>query len=129
MIVDTSAIVSIVKHEPGYGELAACIAQADTVLMSAASYVELFAVSGREPRSAADLHLVLDGFGIRVASFDEDQARAAVSAYQRFGRGSGHPARLNMGDTYSYALAQVRSEPLLFVGNDFTHTDILPALD
>lgn len=63
----------------------------------------------------------------QVEAVDADQARVAAQAYRDYGRGSGHPARLNLGDTYSYALAQVTGEPLLFRGDDFTHTDIRPA--
>ena len=72
---------------------------------------------------------LLDDYGIRIEAFDAAQARAAAQAYRDYGRGSGHPARLNLGDTYSYALAQVAVEPLLFLGDDFTHTDIRPACD
>lgn len=70
---------------------------------------------------------LLDDYGIQVEAVDADQARVAAQAYRDYGRGSGHPARLNLGDTYSYALAQVTGEPLLFRGDDFTHTDIRPA--
>lgn len=128
MIVDTSALVAIIKKEPGFQELVTCIASAGAALISAASYVELFAVSGREASSATDLRSLLSDLRIEIEAFDEAQAKASVSAYQRYGRGSGHPAKLNMGDVYSYALARVRDEPLLFVGDDFARTDASPVL-
>ena len=66
--------------------------------------------------------------GIMIEPLDEDQARTAREAYRDFGRGSGHPARLNFGDCFAYALARCRGEPLLFKGGDFAHTDIASAL-
>jgi ribonuclease VapC len=70
---------------------------------------------------------LLDDYGIRIEPFDTDQARVAAQAYRDYGRGSGHPARLNLGDSYSYALAYVTGEPLLYRGDDFTRTDIRSA--
>ena len=72
---------------------------------------------------------LLDAWGVELASFDADQARVAQQAYRDYGRGSGHPAQLNLGDCFSYALATVADEPLLYVGDDFAHTDIPSALD
>lgn len=71
---------------------------------------------------------MLDLIAPRFVAFDVDQLAAARVAYSRYGRGSGHPARLNMGDCFSYALAKSRNLPLLFKGDDFIHTDIEPAL-
>lgn len=65
---------------------------------------------------------------LTVVSFDERQAELAAGAFRDYGRGTGHPAQLNMGDTFSYALAKSRNLPLLFKGDDFIHTDIAPAL-
>jgi ribonuclease VapC len=65
---------------------------------------------------------------ILVAPVTEQQARIARAAYRDFGKGSGHPARLNFGDCFAYALAKDTGEPLLFKGRDFAHTDIVPAL-
>lgn len=65
---------------------------------------------------------------VQVVPFDEAQARAALEARIRFGRGLGGPGKLNLGDTYAYALAKVRNAPLLFVGDDFAQTDIASAL-
>ncbi|WP_246142840.1 type II toxin-antitoxin system VapC family toxin [Nocardioides rubriscoriae] len=66
--------------------------------------------------------------GFTVVPFDHEQALAARAAYARYGRGSGSPARLNLGDCITYALAMTTGEPLLFKGDDLTHTDVTPAL-
>ncbi len=66
--------------------------------------------------------------GVQIAPLDEAQARVALDARIRFGKGFGHPARLNYGDSFAYALAKISGEPLLFVGEDFSKTDIEPAL-
>ena len=71
---------------------------------------------------------LLDAYGVIVEPFGPAEADLAAEAYRDFGRGSGHPARLNLGDTFAYAAAVHRREPLLFVGEDFGHTDVLPAL-
>ncbi len=94
--------------------------------LSAASYVELAVVIDGlgDPVLSGGLDVVLTAFQIRIEPLTESQARIARAAYQRFGRGSGHPARLNMGDCFAYALARDLDEPLLFKGNDFTLTDI-----
>lgn len=96
--------------------------------MSAASYVEVCAVLGRTAEQRTAIDGLLSDADIDIVPFDRLQARAAVLAYQRYGRGSGHPAKLNLGDVFAYALASTRNEPLLFVGDDFTHTDVSPAL-
>ena len=71
---------------------------------------------------------LLAAYGIEIEIFDAEQARVAAQAYRDYGRGSGHHARLNPGDSYSYALAQIAGEPLVFLGDDFIHTDIRSAL-
>ena len=130
MIVDTSAIVAIARGEAGAQALKEALAQSPDSRMSAASYVELCAVMQRPGRPEINrmVDRLLDDYGIRIEAFDADQARAAAQAYRDYGRGSGHPARLNLGDSYSYALVHVTGEPLLFSGDDFTHTDVRPAL-
>ena len=65
---------------------------------------------------------------IEIIPFDEAQMRMAIDANLRYGRGSGHPAQLNFGDCFAYALARSRNLPLLFKGDDFIHTDVVPAL-
>lgn len=130
MIVDTSAIVALIQgeaHAPKIEELLL----AHTSRISAATVVEVRAVVGG--RFGSDglrrVDALLRRFETSVVPFDEDQADAAGAAYRDYGRGSGHPARLNLGDTFSYALAYVADEPLLYVGDDFSRTDIRSALE
>jgi len=73
-------------------------------------------------------HDLLDRAGISLAPIDETQAREALRARVRYGRGFGHAARLNYSDCFAYALAKTRNLPLLFIGDDFTHTDVVSAL-
>lgn len=129
MIVDTSAIVAIALGEPGVEPLKEALAHSTSSRISAPNYVELCAVVQRRDRPEISrlVDRLLDAYGIQIEAFDADQARVAAQAYRDYGRGSGHRARLNLGDTYSYALAHVAAEPLLFRGDDFTHTDIRPA--
>jgi ribonuclease VapC len=130
MIVDTSAIIAILKNEPDARELSQALISADTASLSAASYVETaMVVDGRgDPVASHQLDNLLTRVGVQIIPFDEEQARIARSAFRDFGRGSGHPAKLNFGDCFSYALASATGQPLLFKGDDFVHTDITPAV-
>jgi ribonuclease VapC len=125
MIVDTSALLAILQDEPERGRFNEALADADSRRMSAAAFVEVsivietrFGVEGRH-----HLDLFLERAGIELASVDAEQARVARAAFSRFGKGR-HPAALNFGDCFSYALAQVLGEPLLYKGDDFAKTDI-----
>lgn len=126
---DKRPIVAIVSGESGAQVLKEALERSPNSRMSAPNYVELCAIMQRRDRPEISrlVDRLLDDYGIQVEAVDADQARVAAQAYRDYGRGSGHPARLNLGDTYSYALAQVTGEPLLFRGDDFTHTDIRPA--
>ena len=126
MIIDTSIVVALLLREPEASAYVALMSQAPSRRLSAATYVELSAVvdGRRDPATSGALDAILASSGIEVVAFTAGQARIARDAYQRFGRGSGHPARLNMGDCFSYALARDFGEPLLFKGNDFAQTDI-----
>jgi ribonuclease VapC len=126
VIIDTSVIVAMVHDEPEATLFKDWISKAPVRRMSAASYVEAAAVvdGRRDARRSAILDHVLRELRIEIAPFTARQAPLARDAYQRFGRGSGHPARLNMGDCYAYALARDLGEPLLYKGNDFALTDI-----
>jgi ribonuclease VapC len=75
-----------------------------------------------------DFNSFLESYDVALAPIDEAQARVALDARIRYGRGFGHPARLNYSDCFGYALAKARGLPLLYVGDDFTHTDIVSAL-
>jgi ribonuclease VapC len=129
VIVDTSAVVAIALGEPGLQAIKEALVSSTDSRISAPSYVELCAAMQRRDRPEIGrlVDRLLDDYGIRIEAFDADQARVAAQAYRDYGRGSGHPARLNLGDTYSYALAYVTGEPLLFRGDDFSHTDIRTA--
>jgi ribonuclease VapC len=126
MIVDTSALVAILEDEPDALMLLRLMARAPRLRMSAATYVELAAVvdGRRNPVLSGTLDTSLQAMKIEIMPFTPEQARFARLAYQQFGRGSGHPASLNMGDCFAYALARDLGEPLLFKGRDFALTDI-----
>lgn len=126
MIVDTSAIVAIALNEAGRDRLVDALLAAAEPKISAATLVELSAVLVRRlaPEDLRRVERLISHLGITTVSFDAEQAMSAARAYREFGKGSGHRAGLNLGDCYSYALAAVTGEPLLFVGDDFTHTDI-----
>ena len=134
MIVDSSAVVAVVQDEPeGTAVLSALRAarlSGARTLLSAATFVELGVVvdARRSPVLSRRVEDLLRDSAVDVVPFDAEQAAVARQAYRDFGKGSGHPARLNLGDCFSYALASVRREPLLFVGDDFTHTDIRSVL-
>jgi ribonuclease VapC len=129
VIVDTSAIVAIVLDEPHSEQLAELVLDATAPKMSAATAVEVSAVLTRRlrPEDQRRVERLLDVWEIELVPFDAEQAAIACRAYRDFGRGSGHPAALNLGDCYSYALADVTGEPLLFVGDAFGHTDVTAA--
>lgn len=130
MIVDTSALVTILREEADAVVYAQAIRQALSCRMSAANYLETAIVVDtiRNPLLSRRLDDVCEEIGLIIEPVTEAQARIAREAYRDFGRGSGHPARLNFGDCFAYALAKDKDEPLLFKGNDFSHTDIRPAL-
>jgi ribonuclease VapC len=102
-------------------------------MISAANYVETGQVLAQRqpsapPRALADFHALLRRLDIGLAPIDEAQARVALEARIKYGRGFGHRARLNYSDCFAYALAKTRNLPLLYKGDDFTHTDIVSAL-
>lgn len=127
LVVDSSAWVAILRHEPAARALLEAITNAATVHVSAASYVEVGAVidGARDPIASRRFDELLELFQVVIEPVTPGQARRAREAYRDFGRGSGHPARLNHGDTFSYALATELRAPLLFKGTDFTHTDVI----
>ncbi|MGH3560543.1 MAG: type II toxin-antitoxin system VapC family toxin [Mycobacterium sp.] len=129
MIVDTSAIVAIALGETLAERLAEILVDSTEPKMSAATAVEVNAVLIRRlrPEDQRRIERLFDEWEIDLVPFDAEQAEIASRAYRDFGRGSGHPAALNLGDCYSYALADVIGEPLLYVGDDFVHTDVTAA--
>lgn len=128
MVVDTSALVAILLLEHDAQTYADAIAGANPTVISAASYVELTIVAlSRGKRGRVELEATLADALIDIVPVSVDQARIAADAYEKYGRGR-HPAALNFGDCFAYALAVSRNEPLLFKGGDFALTDVLPAL-
>ena len=129
MIIDTSAIVAILRAEPGARRLAEVIEAAPVRRISAATCVEIGAVidAGRDPVASRLVDELLTTAAIVIEPVTADQAHIAREAYRDFGKGSGHPAGLNFGDCFAYALAKVTGEPLLFKGDDFAHTDVASA--
>ncbi|HVP83390.1 MAG TPA: type II toxin-antitoxin system VapC family toxin [Rhizomicrobium sp.] len=130
MIVDSSAIVAILRQEPGSQDLLNAIVSEARCAMSAASFLETAIVVDAEddPVASRELDNFLQKTAIAIKPFDETQARIAREAYRDFGKGSGHKAQLNFGDCFAYALAKAMNEPLLYKGTDFSHTDVRPAL-
>lgn len=130
MILDTSAIVAILRDEAEAPLFAKAIERADHRRISAINYVEAAAVidASRDPIASRRFDDLLQEAEVNVESVTEAQARIARQAYHDFGKGSGHAARLNFGDCFAYALAKVKREPMLFKGDDFSHTDVTPAL-
>ena len=128
MIVDTSVLIAILKGEPEADQFATALANPKSSLaLSAASYLEAGIVVDRNGNAALSARLddLLKTFAIEIAPVTASQAKLARAAYRRFGKGSGHPAGLNFGDCFSYALAMVSGTPLLFKGTDFAATDVM----
>ncbi|WP_327103167.1 type II toxin-antitoxin system VapC family toxin [Nonomuraea glycinis] len=131
MIIDTSAIIAILRSEPDALTFAEAIADAAVRRMSAASFLEAAVVidGSRDPIASRRFDELISTAEIAVVPIAEAEARRARAAYRDFGKGSGHPAGLNFGDCFAYALAQECQESLLFKGKDFIHTDVHAALD
>src|ERR1700680_1087175 len=128
MIIDTSALIAILRDEPEAAACAEAIEAAPHRRISAANFVEAAIVidGSRDPVASRRFDDLVKEAQLVIVT--EVQVRIAREAYRDFGRGSGHPARLNFGDCFAYALARATGEPLLFRGDDFVRTDIAPAL-
>ena len=126
MIVDSSVLIALILQEPGHQRIGRVLRVEDTLHMSTATWVELGVVADRRLSEVNQhrLDAMIDGLGIVLVPLSVAQARRARQAHRRYGPGSGSAARLNMGDCFSYALAIELDEPLLFVGDDFAHTDV-----
>jgi len=131
MIVDSSAVVAILGAEPEAAACVAAIEHATIRRISAVSFVEAAIVLDRrrDPVVSRRFDQLVQSARLAIEPVTEAQARLAREAYRDFGRGSGHPANLNFGDCFAYALARSTGEPLLYKGDDFTHTDVRSALD
>lgn len=129
MIVDASALLAVLLDEPERERFEAAIAHDPLPRISAASYLETGIVvdSRQDPMSSRHLDAFLDRAEIVIEPVTAEQATIARQAYRDFGRGSGHPAGLNFGDCFTYALAKAFDEDVLYRGNDFSHTDLRAA--
>jgi ribonuclease VapC len=130
MVVDTSAVVASLSREPDASLYRNALMAAEDRIMSAFNVFECRVVLGMRfgPAMLREFELLLEKLPVRIAPFDVDQSVFAHHAYRRFGKGTGHPAQLNLGDCTAYALAHSLDQPLLFKGNDFSKTDIVAAL-
>ena len=128
MILDSSAVIAILRQEAEAVDFSNAIDEADSRRMSAATFVETSIVADKITHDAG--HRLLDNFmrrlEISIESVTEEQAHIARQAYADFGRGR-HAAGLNFGDCFAYALSKVTGEPLLFKGEDFRKTDVKAA--
>jgi len=129
MVVDTSALLAIFLAEPERKQFLDVITQGDIRCISAANVLEAGIVleARRGEAAGREFDLFLNQAKLEVVPVDSDQIDIARVAWRKYGRGR-HPAGLNFGDCFAYALAKVMGEPILFKGDDFTHTDLSPAI-
>ena len=125
MVIDTSALVAILQDEPERGRYNQAIEAAERRAMSVASFVEtsMIVESRHGPDGLRDLDLFIAKAGIDLVPVDLEQAHIARAAFREYGKRR-HPAGLNYGDCFAYALAKALDEPLLFKGSDFSLTDV-----
>lgn len=130
MIVDTSAVIAVANGEPETPSVLDLLAATDGCSMSTATWLETMIVAerGGSAERVGLIEQLLETWAVNVLPVDLRQAEAAREAYRLYGKGRNSRAALNYGDCFSYALSRVRREPLLFVGNDFIHTDVEVAL-
>ncbi len=126
MVLDTSALMALLLGEPETGDFVRVIAAAQRRAVSAATYLETSIVMFRRSGPAAQekLDRLLTDIAAEVFPFTREQAALAFAAFERYGKGSGHAAGLNFGDCFTYALAKLLGEPVLFKGADFSQTDL-----
>ena len=130
MILDTSALIAILRAEDGASQIAQAIERAQVRRISAANYLESAVAidASRDPVASRRFDEFVDTAELHVEPVTLDQSLIARDAFREFGKGSGHPARLTFGYCFAYALAKSTGEALLFKGNDFGYTDVQPAL-
>lgn len=134
MIVDTSALVAVIRSEPDgpiyFKAMIRAASEGETLTISAANLFELYLVIDKDRSEALTnrAEAVIAEIGLKVAPVTAELVAVARDANRRFGRGSGTRARLNFGDYFAYALTKQTGEPLLFKGEDFAQTDIVSAI-
>ena len=128
MVVDTSALLAVLFAEPECDAFLDLLADAEDPVISAATLLEASIVMRARIGKAGieDLDRLLEAAAVRCVAFDREQATIAREAFERYGKGR-HPAGLNFGDCFSYALAKTLTQPLLFKGTDFDRTDLTAA--
>jgi ribonuclease VapC len=131
VIVDSSALIAILNEEPLAPKCFEALLASPVIRMSAANLLEAAIAMDRHPSPILGPALddLIARLGIAIEPVTLSQIVIARDAHRRFGRGTGHPARLNFGDCFAYALAKDLDEPLLFIGQDFVHTDVRRVLD
>lgn len=130
MIIDSSALIAIIWLEDGNEKFVRKLAATSNSAISSSTLLEARIVAQRSGFDGAESNLtaLVEDHAIEIVPFSSSQQQIAADAHRKYGRGSGHPARLNFGDCFAYALAKERGEPLLFKGKDFSETDIENAL-
>lgn len=129
MIVDASAILAIVLREPEGPDFLERIIADPHPKISVINWMEVAIRVERQgvPDSVAAFDSLMEELGLKLIPADAEQGLIARRAYRLYGKGSGHPAQLNLGDCFAYALAVSTGEPLIFKGKDFAHTDVMRA--
>ena len=129
MVIDSSALIAILRGEPEEQAFRSALKLASTRLLSASTRVEIgivaLGLAGEVGLNQADA--LLETLRVETVPLSADHARLAIDAFRRFGKGR-HPAGIDFGDCFSYALAKATGQPLLFKGDDFSQTDIKPAV-
>ena len=125
IVVDTSALMAIVLGEPDADRCVEALESAAELVISAATVAEALIVAGRR-NVGPEIASLIDGLGFQIAPTSLSAARQVAQAYDQWGKGI-HPAGLNFGDCFAYALAREKNCPLLFVGDDFSKTDLQAA--
>lgn len=133
MVIDTSALVTLLAEEPDATRIATAIERSDVRRIPSVVRLEatvvLTSILDRDPAVvAASVDNALSRAGFASIAIDDDITRLAISAFVRYGKGRGHPARLNLADCFVYGAARSADLPLLFIGDDFTHTDLVSVL-
>lgn len=126
IVVDTSALMAVILREPQAGVCVTALDQAEDIAISATTLAEALVVAGLRG-IAPEMEQLIEELGCEVAPVTEAFAGRVARAYARWGKGV-HPAGLNFGDCFAYALAEERARPLLYIGDDFAGTDIASAL-
>lgn len=126
MIVDSSAIVAMIRNEPDAAGFYNAIMASPRAVLAAPTYVEccLVLTKDRTEEAIREFDSLLDKLSIEIIAFTPKMARIAAKAFLKYGKGRGNPAQLNFGDCISYAASKVEALPLLFKGEDFVHTDV-----